>query len=50
MVTITVNTFENIDTKFHNDQIKALVDTYIHFRGGHTLVELLHIFEGIATT
>ena len=33
MLTITVNIFENIDTKFHNDQRKTIGDKYIHFRG-----------------
>ena len=31
MLTITVNTFENIDTKFHNDPRKTLGDMYIYF-------------------
>ena len=29
----TVNTLENIDTKFYNDQRKTKKDTYICFRG-----------------
>ena len=41
MLTITVNTFENIDTKFHNDQRKTVGDMYICYRGeGLTFVEL----------
>ena len=41
MLTITVNTFENIDTKFHNDQKKIIGDMYIYFWEGRlTFVEL----------
>ena len=42
MLTITVNTFENIDTKFHNDPRKTSGDTVCTFiSGGLTLVALL---------
>ena len=40
MLTFTVNTFENIDTEFHNDPRKTLGDMYIYFRGGLTFVAL----------
>ena len=33
MLTIAVNTIENIDTKFHNDPRKTLGDIYIYLRG-----------------
>ena len=33
MLTITVNTFENIDKKIHNDPRKTLGYMYIYFRG-----------------
>ena len=39
MLTLTANTFENIDKKFHNDPRKTLGDMYI-FSGGDLL--LLH--------
>ena len=38
MLTITLNTFENNDTKFNNDQRKTDGDIYIYVGG--TLVEL----------
>ena len=37
LLTITVNTLENIHTKFHNDQQKPVGDMYIYFRGGDLL-------------
>ena len=43
MLTITVNAFENIDTKFYNDQRKTVEDVYIYFRGVLTFAELFDI-------
>ena len=42
MLTVTVNTFENIDKKFHNNPRKTLGDTYIHFRGDLLLLHCLY--------
>ena len=39
----TVNTFENIEKKFHNDPRKNLGDIYIYFRGD---LLLLHCYNG----
>ena len=47
MLTTTVNTFENIDTKFHNDQSKTIGVMNIYFRGGFTLVELFTLIFSI---
>ena len=42
MLTVTLNTFENIGKKFYNDPRKTLGDMYIYFGGGGlTFVELL---------
>ena len=32
MIPITVNTFENIETKFHNNQSKSIGDMNIYFK------------------
>ena len=45
MQTITVNTFENIDTKFHNDQRKIIGDMYDYFRGDLLLLSGLYIWN-----
>ena len=34
MITITLNTFENIYKKFHIEPRKTLGDMHIYFRGG----------------
>ena len=39
-LTITLNTFENIDKKLHNDPRKTLGDMYIYFRVELTFVAL----------
>ena len=39
--TITLNTFENIDKKFHNDPRKTLGDMYIYSRGDLLLLHCL---------
>ena len=45
MLIVTVKKFENIDTKFHNDQRETKGDMYIYFRGGGlTFVELFSRF------
>ena len=43
MLTITVNTFKNIYTKFHNDPRKTLGDMYINFRGDFLLLNCLGV-------
>ena len=45
MITITLNTFENIDKKFHNDPRKTLGDMCIYFRGGLTFVVLFILIK-----
>ena len=46
MLTLTFNTFENIDTKFHIDQRKTAGDMYFSFRGDLLLVNrLYHLLE-----
>ena len=40
MLTITVNTFENVDTKFHNDPMKTSGNMYNYFRGDRNLLLL----------
>ena len=45
MPTPMVNTFENIDTKFHNDQRKTIGTMYVHsFQGGFTFVLLFSYY------
>ena len=45
MLRITVNTFENTGTKFHNDQRNTIGHMYIYFREGLAFVELLINWE-----
>ena len=40
--TITLNTFENIEKKFHNDPRKTLGDMYIYFRGDLLLLNCIY--------